>query len=558
MLAHLSIRDVVLIDRLDLAFEGGLCVLTGETGAGKSILLDALGLALGLRAEQRLVRGGAEQASVAATFDVGPAHGSRAIAAEQGIAVDPGEPVILRRVLRGDGRSRAYVNDQPASVGLLKQIGETLVEVHGQFDSQRLLESSRHRDLLDAFAGVDGRLAETRAAWEAWRACERERAEAAAALEEARRDEEALRHAVDELEALAPQAGEEARLADTRKTLMHVEKIADALTEAQQHLTEGDDVESRIGGALGALERVREHAGSRLDETIGALERALGEMADAAAHLDKVSADLDMDPGELERAEERLFALRALARKHQVEVDRLPEKLASFRARLAALEDGGSDLDRLAKAAAAARAAYADAAQALHAARTEAAGRMDAAVARELEPLKLGGATFATAVEVQEEDDWGAAGWDRVRFQVATNPGAPLGPLNKIASGGELARFMLALKVVLAEADPVPSLVFDEVDAGIGGAVADAVGERLGALGCGVQVLVVTHSPQVAARGVHHFRVRKQVAGKATTTTVDTLIDDERTEEVARMLAGAKVTTEARAAAQRLIDGGGV
>ncbi len=574
MLITLSIRDVVLIDRLDLAFAPGLSALTGETGAGKSILLDALGLALGARAEARLVRHGADRAVVTAAFDV-PAsaplaalfaeHGLDAPAKADGADSPGGEPIVLRRVLGADGRSRAFVNDQPVGIALLKAIGEQLVEIHGQFESQRLLDTAAHRDLLDAFGGHAELRAATAEARRTWREAEQAHARAVAELEAARRDEAWLRDAADALAALAPMPGEEQVLSERRTLLMGAEKLVQAMDEAARDVNGsgssgggaggGRGVDATLRSAVRVLQRVAGLAEGRLDPAIAALDRAASEAEEALAQLERAAAELDLDPRQLEAVEERLFALRAAARKHDVPIDALPDLLAALQARLAAVEDGSDAAARLAAELSAARTAYATAAGRLTEARRAAAARLDAAVAGELEPLRLGKATFLTCLAPLPEREWGDAGVDQVEFAVATNPGAPPGPLARIASGGEIARFMLALKVVLARADPVPTLVFDEVDAGIGGAVAAAVGERLARLAEDVQVLVVTHSPQVAARGGSHWRVAKAAEGDRTRTFVDVLGPDERTEEIARMLAGARVTDEARAAAGRLLQG---
>lgn len=556
MLRSLSIRDVVLIEKLDLSFQQGLCVLTGETGAGKSILLDALGLALGERAETGLVRHGAQQASVAAEFDVDADHPARALLAEQGIE-DGGGQLILRRVVGTDGRSRAFVNDQPVSVSLLRQIGDACVEVHGQFDNQRLMHTATHRALLDAYGGLAADVETAAGAHRAWRAATEAFQRAAAELARARREEEFLRHAVDEMQALAPQSGEEAALAERRAVMMHAEKLIEAINHATADLSAGAGVEGALRGAARALERVADKAEGQLDAVLGALDRAAVEAAEAVVLLERASADMDLDPRSLEKVEERLFALRALARKHGVEVDSLPAVLDDLKAKLGDIEDGGDRVRRLESAAAAARQAYVKVAGALHEKRRAAAARMDEAMAGELGPLKFGNARFGTRVDALEEESWGEHGCDAVAFEVATNPGTPPGPLNKISSGGEMSRFMLALKAVLAAADPVPTIVFDEVDANVGGAVADAVGERLARLATRFQVLVVTHSPQVAARGAHHWRVSKRVDGAATITWVEALSADQRKEEIARMLAGARVTDEARAAADSLLAEGG-
>lgn len=552
MLVRLSIRDVVLIERLDLAFGTGLGVLTGETGAGKSILLDSLGLALGERADSGLVRAGADQLSVTAQFEVAADHPVHAVLDDQGF--DREDTLILRRVVTKDGRSKAYVNDQPASVGLLRRIGETLVEVHGQFESHALLEPSRHRGVLDLYGDVALELRNCRAAFRTWseRATARRRAEDD--LKAARAEEQTLRHAEEELAALAPKRGEEAELADRRSVLMNGEKLAEGLNAALEALDAGGGgVEAMLQTAQRHLERILPMAGESLRPVVDALDRAAIEAAEAHNQLERAAGDIDLDPRALEDVEERLFALRALARKHGCDVDDLAGVLKEIRRRLHALDDGGSDLVRLAKEEQVARASYLEAARALSKARSAAAAELDAAVAHELPPLKLDKARFITVVAELPEEQWNADGLDRVAFEVATNPGAAPGPLAKIASGGELARFMLALKVVLARTSTVPTLVFDEVDAGIGGATAAAVGERLARLAEGLQVLVVTHSPQVAAKGHRHWRVAKAMTGTGVSTTVEPLDGAMRLEEVARMLAGETITDQARAAAASLM-----
>ena len=548
MLRTLSIRDVVLIDRLELSFRPGLGVLTGETGAGKSILLDALGLALGARADSGLVRHGAAQAVVAAEFDLETTHPALALLAEHGLDGAGGE-LLVRRVLGSDGRSRAFVNDQPVSVSLLKSLGETLVDVHGQFESRRLTDPAIHRVLLDAHGALAPEVDGVGKRFRAWREATAARLRAAGELEKARREEEFLRHAVDELTAFEPKVGDEADLAGRRAVMMHGEKLLDAMNQAAEDLAEGRGVEAALRSAIRHLERVAEKAEGRLEPAIAALDRAAEEVAEGVARLDRAGADIDLDPRHLEQVEERLFALRALARKHAVDADDLPALAERMAVQLAAVEDGGAAVVRLEREEAAARAHYVEAAQALSRARTAAASRLDTAVAGELEPLKLGQATFTTRVGALDENAWGETGADRVAFEVSTNPGTPAGPLARISSGGELARFMLALKVVLAHADPVPTIVFDEVDSDVGGAVAAAVGERLARLGGDFQVLVITHSPQVAARGAHHWRVLKSEAR----TTVDALEAGARREEIARMLAGESITEEARAAADSLL-----
>lgn len=555
MLSALSIRDIVLIDRLDLEFQPGLSALTGESGAGKSILLDALGLALGSRAETRLVRHGAAQGSVSAAFDVPEKHPLFEVLGEQGIAAEDGA-IVLRRIVGADGRSRAFVNDQPVAAGLLRQIGDGLVEIHGQFDNQRLLSPATHRTLLDAFAGQGGILAEVAQAWAAAAAADASVAAAEADLAGARRDEEYLRHALTELDELDPRPDEEGALAETRARLMSGEKIVQAMADAARALAGEEPMpgaEALIQNAVRPLERIALLAGGRLDGAIEALGRARGEILEAQAQIERALAELDLDPRQLEETEDRLFTLRAAARKHGCAVADLPVLRQDFAERLANLDDGASRLERLRLEAKAAHAAYDAVAERLGEGRRQAAARLDREVAAELRPLNLGRAAFRTVVRALPAADWGPHGKDQVIFEVATNPGSPTGPLSRIASGGELARFMLALKVVLAQADPVPTLIFDEVDAGVGGAVADAVGERLARLGSEVQVLVLTHSPQVAARGAHHWRVRKALGEGEALTRIDVLDEAERKEELARMLAGARITDEARAAAASLL-----
>lgn len=554
MLTRLSIRNVVLIDKLDLDFSTGLAVLTGETGAGKSILLDALGLALGYRAEARMLRKGTDQAVVSAVFEVPADHPSRGELEENGIDASD-DLLILRRVLGEDGRTKSFVNDQPVSVGLLKRVGEHLVEIHGQFETQRLLDPAGHRALLDAYGGFDGLVGDVAARHGVLRDLQASLSAAEEAARIARDNEDFLRHAVDELRAMAPQPGEETALAEQRRMLQHGEQISAAITLSSQAISGDGGAEEKLTRALGEVERAAAKAGGRLDETMAALQRALSEVADAGGFLERAESDLEMDPQELEQAEERLFSLRALARKHHVDVDQLADMQKKLEADLADIDAGGENVTRLKAELEAARKAYRDAAGKLSAARAKAAKKLDQAMAGELAPLKLGQARFETGIHPLDEDKWAAHGIDRVAFAVATNPGSEPGPLNRIASGGELARFMLALKVVLAEADPVPVLVFDEVDAGIGGAVAAAVGERLQRLGNGVQIFVVTHSPQVAAKGARHLYVRKGGDNKNVRTEVVPLDGDARREEIARMLSGETVTSEARAAADSLLKG---
>lgn len=551
MLIGLAIRDVVLIERLDLAFAGGLCALTGETGAGKSILLDALGLSLGARSDATLVRHGSDSASVTAEFEVPPDHQAIAVLDEQDLP--GGETLLLRRTLTRDGRSRAFVNDQPVGAALLRRIGETLVEVHGQFDTAGLLNPRTHRDSLDAFGGLPSDVERVTAAWRAWRQVEEARLEADAKAAQARAEEDYLRHAVAEFDALDPQPSEEEQLADRRAMLMHREKLIEAINGSLAQLSGDTSAEGSLSGAQRLLDRVADKAAGRLAPTLESIDRALSETAEATAQLQSLSADIDLDVGELESLEERLFLLRATARKFGTDVDGLAALRDELAEKLSLIEGDGDLLSRLAKSAELAKAAYVQAADALSAARTRAAGELDAAIAAELPPLKLEKARFLTQIAPLSEGEWAPTGRDRVTFLVSTNPGAPPGPLNRVASGGELARFMLALKVVMARGGSAPTLIFDEVDSGISGAVAAAVGERLGRLSEEVQVLVVTHSPQVAARAGHHWRVAKASSGDHVATTVAALRNDERREEIARMLSGATITDQARAAADSLI-----
>jgi len=561
MLSHLSIRDVVLVERLELEFQNGFSVLTGETGAGKSILLDALGLTTGARAEARLVRNGAERANVSAIFDLCEDHAVRHQLSEQGVET-AGEPVILRRVLNADGRSRAFANDQAISIGLLKDVGAQLVEVHGQFDNQRLMRPESHRMLLDSFAGASDLIDGVRAAYTGWRDVMTRRATAIADAANTQRDEDFLRFAVQEMADLAPQPGEEVELSNKRKMMMHSEKLAQALADAQRQLSGENNVDQGLQRTLRALEQLRTYADEKFDDVIARFEAAHNEVLEGMGQLDRLSTQIMLEPEELEAAEERLFALRAVARKHQVRVDDLSDLKDEFERRLGSVEDSAQRLAVLEHEERKARDAFIEAAKRIREVRTNAGMALDQAVDLELAELKLKHARFHTYLAPLKEADWNEYGMDRVAFLVATNPDSAPGPINKIASGGELARFMLALKAVLAAADPVPTLVFDEADAGLGGAVAAAVGDRLARLATGSQVLVVTHSPQVAAKGDHHWRVSKSEiatvdqADERVWTTVEPLDSASRQDEIARMLAGAHVTDEARAAADRLLAGG--
>ena len=555
MLAALSIRDVVLIEKLDLVLDAGLTVLTGETGAGKSILLDSLGLALGARSEQGLVRSGAEQASVAAVFHPALDHPAFALLAEQGIDAE-GE-IVLRRIVGRDGRSRAFVNDQPVGAALLKRLGALLVEVQGQGDQMGLADPAGHLALLDA-TGVEPALrSQVAADFKTWRDAQVALRAAEEAIVAARRDEDWLRHATDELTTLAPQPGEEDALATQRQRLQQGERRAEAVASALSELTPRDRRSAGPAAALRSASRALQRLGNTETNEAGpalaALERAEEALSEAETLLERLAADIEADPRLLEQAEERLFALRAAARKHNVLVQDLPALLANFRERLATLETGTAHVAALIQATEAARSAYMASSRALSAARAEAARRLESAIALELPPLKLERARFVVAVDPVSENAWSATGSDNVRFLIATNPGQTPGPLGKIASGGELSRLLLALKVVLAGGSPVPTLVFDEVDSGIGGATAAAVGDRLSRVAERVQVLLVTHSPQVAARGATHWRVAKLAHAGHAETRVDVLFGQERQEEIARMLAGEVITDAARAAAASLM-----
>ncbi|WP_207540052.1 DNA repair protein RecN [Sabulicella rubraurantiaca] len=559
MLASLSIRDVVLIERLDLQFGPGLSVLTGETGAGKSILLDSLGLALGMRAEAGLVRAGQSQASVAAVFLPPAAHPAHAILAEQGMEAE--EALVLRRVVQADGRSRAFINDQPVGVGLLRRIAATLVEVQGQHDQVGLADPSTHGALLDAFGGLEAQRGKVAAAHRAWKSAEAALREAEEAVAAALRDEEWLRHAVEELSTLAPEEGEEETLSQERTALQQGERrneaIAAALSELQPRDRRSTNPAAALRNAARALERLPGAPSQKdtAEAALAALATAMDALAEAEQQLERLAADAMPDPRRLEVLEDRLFSLRAAARKHAVPVVELPALLETLRGRLAALDAGTERVSALEAARREAREAYASAAGALTAARHDAARKLEKALARELPPLKLDRARVVIEILPREEAAWGPDGQDRVTMLVSTNPGQAPGALMKIASGGELSRLMLALKVVLARGSPVPTLVFDEVDAGIGGATAAAVGERLQRVAERLQVLVVTHSPQVAARGAHHLRVAKAVRGEAAETRVTPLKAEDRREEIARMLAGERVTEAARAAALALLEG---
>jgi len=556
MLSRLSIRDIVLIERLDIDFAAGLSVLTGETGAGKSILLDAFALALGSRGDASLVRHGAEQGQVTAAFDVEPRHPALALIAANGIGTEDG--LILRRVQLSDGRTRAFVNDQPVSVQVLRALGSALVEIHGQHDERALVDIATHRHLLDAYGSLESDAAAVGDAWRARRAAEGAVASHRARVEAAKREADWLRHTVDELSKLAPESGEETELAEKRAAMGQAEKIAEDLRDAHDAVSGDRSPIAALSAAVRRLERRRAQAPALVEPTVKALDAALNALHDASAHLDAALAAANHDPRELERIEERLFALRAAARKYNVAVDNLAALAATSAADLAVLDAGAEELVRLEAAARDAELAYAKAAQALSAARVKAAAKLDKAVTAELKPLKLERARFTTDI-VTDAAAAGPDGIDRVEFWVQTNPGTKPGPLMKVASGGELARFLLALKVVLADRGSAPTLVFDEIDTGAGGAVADAIGLRLARLAANVQVIAVTHAPQVAARADRHYVISKDTLarGKRVATSITEVAAERRREEIARMLAGAEITDEARKAAERLIKAAG-
>ena len=554
MLVALTIRDIVLIERLSIDFTAGLTVLTGETGAGKSILLDALSLALGGRGDSALVRHGAEQGDVTAVFEPAGDHPVWATLAESGIASE-GE-LILRRVQGGDGRSRAFVNDQPVSVTLLRQIGALLVEIHGQHDDRALVDPGVHRALLDAFGGLDAERDSVARASRDLRKAEATAAELRRRIDAARAEADYLRAAVEELTRLAPKPDEEDALADRRAQLMRAEKIAGDIADAYETVAGSATPVPTLASLVRRLERKAPEAGGLLDDAIAAIDRALVALEEAGAALENAAVVAEADPRELERTEERLFALRAAARKHNVPVGELPALAETMAAALSALDSGEEELGKLDKAVVAARAAYDKAAASLSATRREAAGHLEAAVAAELPALKLERATFSVAID-SDAGKVSEAGIDEVSFTVQTNPGTRPGPLMKVASGGELSRFLLAIKVALADRGSAPTLVFDEIDTAVGGAVADAIGARLSRLSGDVQVLSVTHAPQVAARAESHLLVAKAPGegDETVITDVARLDDRRRREEIARMLAGATITDEARAAAERLILG---
>ncbi len=549
MLRELSIRNILLIEALDLEFQPGLNVLTGETGAGKSILLDALGLVLGWRGRADVVRSGASEGEVTAVFDLAPTHPAHAVLQEAGMPDD--EELVLRRLSSPDGRKRGFVNDRRASGDVLRALSDTLVELHGQHDDKGLLDPRGHRALLDAFGGLETKRDKTRQSWRQLREARDRLTQEKTALDAAARDADYLRHSAKELSELDPQPGEDGAL-DTRRRLMQgAEKMREEMASAEAAMG-GEGAEGRLADALRWLELVDGRAEGRLTPAIDAAGRALNELAEAQSELVRFADEMAFDPHELEAAEERLFAIRALARKHNVQPDELPALGQEFQARVKKIDAGADNIAALKSAVQAATEHYDKAADALGAARRKAANRLDKAMAAELAPLKLERAVFETAIEAVEP---GPDGAELVAFTVATNPGAPSGPINRIASGGELSRFLLALKVCLTRRSEGLTMIFDEIDRGVGGATADAVGRRLAQVAEAAQVLVVTHSPQVAALGGHHWQVAKSVKGQVTSTLVEPLTAETRIDEIARMLAGDKITDEARSAARALLAG---
>lgn len=570
MFVSLTVRNILLIDTLDIQFGGGLCVMTGETGAGKSIILDAMGLATGARGSGSLVRVGEKNGSVTAEFELPTDHPVQAILDDHGLAgEDPegADNLLLRRVLDSSGRGRAFINDQPVSIGLLRTIGDCLTEYHGQHDERGLLNATGHRALLDRFGGLGDQTEAVAAAFDHFRECVTAREQAEHDIKTARADEDYVRHVLAELDELDPQPGEEESLATERSLLMQSTKLADEFSAVCDSLHEGGGVDALLRGASRRLERLLERVDNGREhfaDLLAVLERASIEATEAIEALDSAASAIKHDPVRLERTEERLFALRAAARKHNCTVDEITQLREKFSQRLKTIDSGDTHVASLIEAEQHAHQALTTAIQRLREARVKAAARLDSGVNRELASLKLDKARFETEIEDLPPEKWGGAGGERVEFQVSTNPGTPVGPLSRIASGGELSRFLLALKVVLAATGEAATLVFDEIDRGLGGAVAGAVGERLARLSQHTQVLVVTHSPQVAAQADHHWRIDKvaqtaqgknaKAKDEFVVTRVRNLDLEARREEIARMLSGARITDEARAAADRLLD----
>lgn len=554
MLSHLSVKNIVLIESLQLDFQAGLTVLTGETGAGKSILLDSLGLALGARADFGLLRKGADRASVTATFEVNADHPVWPLLEDSGI--EQADELIIRRQLRQDGKSPASINDEPVSVNLLRQCGDMLVEIQGQFEGRGLLDARNHLGLLDRACQHDDSLAKLKDAYRGWQKAKTAFLEAEAEAQKAKDEEDWLRDAVEQLDLLAPQAGEDIALSEERALFTNLEKIAEALTIADDALRAEAGAEAAVSRALSAIERVSEASAGRLDNALDALSRTMAELSEANAALGQVASNLEADPARLQQIDDRLHEIRTQARKHNVTSDELPEIHERLALRLAAIDDSSGHLTSLKAKEREWQDYYQKLATIVSERRRAVAAKLDGAVMAELPPLKLESARFATLCKTlsdEQQDNWSSLGWDIVRFEAAANPGQDLAPIEKAASGGELARFLLALKVVLARTEAPKTLIFDEVDSGVGGAVAAAVGERLARLGQGAQTLVITHSPQVAAKGTHHYKIAKSTHDETVISHTDKLTEHERAEEIARMLAGAHITPEARAAAVTLL-----
>ncbi len=551
MLTNLSIRDVVVIKELDVEFGSGLTALTGETGSGKSILLDALGLALGMRADASLVRQGAERASVTAQFDLPKKSPVHAILQDQGL--ESGDQLILRRILGADGKSRAFANDQPIGVQLLKQIGIELIEIHGQFDQHGLLDAATHRATLDDFAALHPKLQKLNAQYQAWKGAEKSWAQAVADQQTKQTQEQYLRHAINELRGFEPKSGEEEELSARRTLLQHREKIVGAIGQAMDAICGDKGADRLVLTAQKSIGRIADKAPDIMEPILQSLERASIELQDAGAALQNaVGGDGDAQ-AQLETLEDRLFSLRELSRKYDVPCDALAELLQKMESEIDFIDNADAHIAALFDAAQKAKKSYGELAADISAARKKAAQKLDKSVAAELEPLKLGRAIFTTQQSALPDTEWAAHGIDKIEFAVITNPGMPAGPLHKIASGGELSRFMLAIKVVLAGSQNTPTMIFDEIDTGVSGGVADAVGSRLERLGENTQVLLVTHSPQVAAKAQHHYRISKKTDKNSTQTVLERLNAKTRREELAKMLSGASITDEARAAAGKLL-----
>ena len=553
MLESLSVRNVVLIDKLDLEFADGLTILSGETGAGKSILLDSLGLVLGQRADVSLIRNGTDKLSVTAVFTK-PEKNSPLmnLATENDLEID--DSLVIKRTLGTDGKSKIFINDQPISLKLLKEFGSHLVEIHGQFDNQGLLNPSTHLSILDGYGKYTTQIAKVADAYKQYMAAKQARISAENNLAKSREDEENLRHWVDELQKLKPVVGEENELNQRRNEIMNCEKLIESLNVAYGSLTQGADILSAVRHAQSAIDRANALVNGKYQDIVDSLEQTLVNADEAIRQIEDVSSALNYNQNEADNIEQRLFALRAAARKHGTDIDGLPQKMQEMQQQLSSIELGEDGLLNLKKAEDTLRLQYIEKARALSSCRRKAAAELDKCIMKELPPLKMEKARFITQVTELPENSWNAQGMDDVCFTVATNPNSPQGPLNKIASGGELARFMLALKVNLISSASDITMIFDEVDAGVGGATAQAVGSRLKTLARNVQVLIVTHAPQVAACGDHHFKVEKKTKNNITTTYVNELSSSEREEEIARMLAGETITDEARAAAKVLIN----